>query len=90
MTDNDKHFPDQLMPRDIRVLKGREFAANTAYVDPERAARALCVMAGRRTKTTHTPRQLAQLLVERYAMRDVANIVLPVLDEMAARSDQTC
>src|SRR5215207_2234588 len=53
----------------------------------ERAARALRVMSDRRTKTKHTPHQLVQLLVARYGMQDVADIVLPVLDEAAARND---
>ncbi len=83
ITDNIKHFPTDLIPSDIQVLTGREFAANTADVDPERAARALYVIATRHTKTNHTPRQLVQLLVERYEMHDVAEIVLPVLDEVA-------
>jgi hypothetical protein len=87
VTDNHKHFPARLVPNDIQVLTGREFAANTADVDPERAARALRVMSDRRTKTKHTPHQLVQLLVARYGMQDVADIVLPVLDEAAARND---
>jgi predicted nucleic acid-binding protein len=87
VTDNHKHFPARLVPNDIQVLTGREFAANTADVDPERAARALRVMSDRRTKTKHTPHQLVQLLVAHYGMQDVADIVLPVLDEAAARND---
>lgn len=85
VTDNLRHFPAALVPSDIQVLTGREFAANTADVDPERAARALSVMSNRRTKTKHTPHELVQLLVERYGMHDVADIVLPALDEGAAR-----
>lgn len=87
VTDNLKHFPADLVPSDIQVLTGRDFAANTADVDPERAARAIGVMSNRRTKTKHTPHELVQLLVERYGMHDVADIVLPVLNEMAARND---
>jgi hypothetical protein len=87
VTDNLKHFPAALVPSDIQVLTGREFAANTADVDPERAAQALRVMASRRSKTKHTPRELVALLVARYGMHDVADIVLPILDEVAARSD---
>jgi hypothetical protein len=86
VTDNLRHFPADLIPSDIQVLTGREFAANTD-VDPERAARALCVMSKRRTKTKHTPHQLVEVLVERYEMHDVAEIVLPVLNEVAARND---
>jgi hypothetical protein len=87
VTDNLKHFPADLIPSDIQVLTGREFAANTADVDPERAARALHAMSRRRTKTKHTPHQLVELLVERYRMHDVAETVLPVLDEVAAEDE---
>jgi predicted nucleic acid-binding protein len=86
VTDNLKHFPAHLIPSDIQVLTGREFAANTADGDPERAARALHAMSTRRTKTKHTPPQLVELLVERYGMHDLGDVVLPVLDE-AARQD---
>lgn len=85
VTDNLKDFPADLIPSDIQVLTGREFAANTADVDPERAARALRVMATRHTKTKHTPHELVQLLVDRYGMDDVADIVLPALNEIVAR-----
>jgi hypothetical protein len=69
------------------VLTGREFAANTADVDPERAAVALHAMSRRRTRIKHTPHQLVELLVERYGMHEVADIVLPVLDEAASQDD---
>lgn len=73
------------MPSQIHVLSGREFAANTADVDPERAAaRALCVIARRRQRAKQTPRELVDLLVKRYAMDDVAEAVLPILDEVTA------
>jgi predicted nucleic acid-binding protein len=87
VTDNLKHFPAPLIPSDIQVLTGREFAANTADVDAERAARALHAMSSRHTKTKHTPRELVELLVERYGMHDVADIVLPILDEAAAQDE---
>lgn len=88
VTDNLRHFPAGLVPSDIHVLTGREFAASTADVDPERAARAICVMATRRTRAKHSPHQLVQLLVERYGMYDVADIVTPALDEIAAQHDR--
>lgn len=84
VTNNLKDFPEPLVPGHIEVLRAREFAANTADVDPERAARALCVMSVRRDKTRQTPRELVDLLVERYDMGDVADAVLPILDEVAA------
>lgn len=87
VTDNLKHFPAHLIPSDIQVLAGREFAANTADVDPERAARALHAISSRHTKVKHTAHQLVKLLVDRYGMHDVADIVLPVLNEAAAQDD---
>jgi predicted nucleic acid-binding protein len=83
VTDNTKHFPTSRVPAHVRVLTGREFAENTADVDPERAARALCEMSLRRTQTPQTPRELVDLLVERYQMEAVADVVLPVLNEIA-------
>lgn len=80
VTDNLKHFPPALVPAHIQVLSAREFAANTAEVDPERAARALREMSRRRTRARQTPRELLQLLKDRYGMADVADILLPVLD----------
>lgn len=84
VTDNAKHFPSSRVPAHIQVLSGREFAENTADVDPERVARALCEMSQRRTKTPQSPRELVDLLVERYGMEAVAEGVLPVLDEISA------
>jgi hypothetical protein len=80
VTDNLKHFPSDRVPSHIQVLSGREFASNTADVDPERAARALYEMSRRRDKPEQTPRELVALLVERYGMNDVAEAVLPILD----------
>lgn len=84
VTDNLKDFPSELVPSQIQVLTGREFASNTADVDPERAARALCMMSMRRRKTAQTPRELVDLLVNRYSMHDVAEAVIPILDEVEA------
>lgn len=84
VTENLRDFPPALVPSQIQVLSGSEFASNTADVDPEKAARALCMMSLRRTKTAQTPRELVELLVSRYGMNDVAEIVLPLLDEVAA------
>jgi PIN domain len=81
VTDNLKDFPVELVPSHIQVVRGRDFAANTADVDPQRAALALCEMSKRRTQT---PQELVAMLVKRYDMHDVADIVLAVLDEVAA------
>lgn len=84
VTDILKDFPLEIVPAHIKVLSGERFAANTADVDPERAARALCEMSLRRKKTAQSPRELVDLLVKRYDMNDVAEAVLPILDEVAA------
>jgi hypothetical protein len=80
VTDNLEHFPPRLVPSHIQVLFGREFAANTADVDPEGAMRALGGVSRRRTRARQTPEELLELLVERYGMNEVADILLPALD----------
>lgn len=83
VTDNLRHFPADRVPANIQVLPAKEFAANTADVSPERAARAICQMSARRTR--QSPQEIVELLVSRYSMDEVAEIVLPVLDEVASR-----
>ena len=83
VTDNLKHFPPDQVPSHIHVLPAHTFAANTTNVDPERAARALWVMSERRQKTRQSPHELVDLLRTRYGMGDVANAVLPVLEDAA-------
>lgn len=83
VTDNLKHFPFEQVPQNIQVLTGRDFAVNTADVDPERAARAICEMSARRSD--QTPKVIVELLVARYGMDEVAEVVMPILDEVAAR-----
>lgn len=82
VTDNLKDFPPKFVPSHIQVLSGRDFASNTADVDPERAARALRAMSLRRHKTKQTPHELVDLLVKLYGMNEVAEAVLPILDEV--------
>lgn len=84
VTDNSKHFPAARVPAHIQVLSGREFAENTADVDPESAARALCKISRRRMKTPQSPRELVALLVARYQMDAVADVVLPIIDAVAS------
>ncbi|MGB7980001.1 MAG: PIN domain-containing protein [Candidatus Nanopelagicales bacterium] len=83
VTENLRHFPADRVPANIQVLPAKEFAANTADVSPERAARAICQMSARRTR--QSPQEIVELLVSRYSMDEVAEIVLPVLDEVASR-----
>lgn len=86
VTDNLKDFPTNRVPGHIEVLTGREFAANTADVNPERAAWALCMMAMRHVRTTSSPHGLLDELVERYGMCDVAEILQVALDEAVRRA----
>lgn len=82
VTDNVKHFPTDKVPSHIQVIRGKDFAADSADVDPQRAARAICQVAGRRTNPQQTPHELLDLLVQRYAMEAVHEIVLPALNDM--------
>lgn len=79
VTDNLKDFPAGRVPSHIQVLSPSEFAADTADVDPERAARALWAMSRRRTG--QTPGEIVRQLRDRYGMDDVAEIVLPALTD---------
>lgn len=82
VTDNLKDFPVALVPRGIQIVSAREFAQDAADSDPESAARALCEMAHRR-KVPQTPHELLELLVRRYRMEALADVVSPVLREVA-------
>ena len=55
VTDNLKHFPRAKVPEHIDGQTGRDFAAHTVSVDPERAARALTEIATRHVDPRHTP-----------------------------------
>lgn len=77
VTENLKHFPGDRVPANIHVLGTKEFAVNTADVSPERA---ICQMSARRTR--EAPHEIVALLVSRYSMDEVAEVVLPVLDEV--------
>jgi hypothetical protein len=84
VTDNLVDFPVDRMPPSIQVIRARDFAANTADVDPERAALALHAIATRHTKSSHSPGELLELLVTRYGMSEVGEILRPVLDGIVA------
>ena len=81
VTDNLKHFPADKVPQDIQVLSAVEFASNTADVNPEHAANAIREISRRHKNPAHTPQEILDLLVQRYGMGDVAELVLPLLDE---------
>ena len=81
VTDNDKDFPAALLPTGLEIQSARDFAANTVSVDPARAARALAEIAWRHRNPRHSPSELLDLLVARYAMDDVAYLIGPLLSQ---------
>ena len=83
VTDNLRDFQAAAMPHHVQVLSARDFAANTADVDPQRAARALVELSERRK--AQTPEELLALLVTRYGMDEVADILGPTLDDLMTR-----
>lgn len=80
VTENLKDFPPDLMPAQVHVLSVQEFAADTADVDPEGAARALQVLAERHRNPPRTAVELLDLLTRRYEMTEVGEILGPMLD----------
>ena len=82
VTDNSKDFPDALMPAGLEIQTARDFAANTISVDPARAVKALQEIARRHRNPRHSPEQLLDLLVERYGMDEVADVLRPLLPEV--------
>lgn len=88
ITNNLKHFPTSRMPRSIQVLTGRDFAANTADIDPARAAQALRTISRRSTRPKRTPEELLELLVFQYQMDDVADILRPLLAAIPPPGDR--
>jgi hypothetical protein len=79
VTENDKDFPVALLPSGLEIQSGRVFAANTVSVDPARATRALAEIARRHRNPRHSPSELLDLLVARYAMDEVADLIGPLL-----------
>lgn len=79
VTENRKDFPGDRVPAHIQVLDAKEFAADTADVDPARAAAALTVIAARHKNAHKSPQELLKLLVDRYGMVDVGEILEPVI-----------
>jgi predicted nucleic acid-binding protein len=81
VTENLKHFRADRVPSHIQILQAKEFAANTADVDPARAAAALRTMADRFHNPPTSARQLLEGLISRYDMVDVGEIVSPMLSD---------
>lgn len=80
VTDNLRHFPPDRLPSQVQVVSGGEFAADTATVDPARAARAICQIAQRHHDPPETASEIVNKLVERYGMHDLTDAVVPLLD----------
>ena len=85
MTDNLRHFPASKVPAHIQAVAAKDFAADTADVDPAQAAKALGEIARRHCNPRHSPSELIDLLVSRYGMDDVADLLRYVLSD--PRSD---
>ncbi len=81
VTVNLKDFPADLIPSHIQVLHVRDFAADTADLNPRLAARAFVEMSKRRAKfPALSAHELLGLCVERYEMVEVEELVRPFID----------
>lgn len=80
VTDNVKDFPTGRVPSSIQILTARDFAADAVDVNPASAVRALEQLSSRHRLTPHTPAEILDLLVARYGMTDVDEILRPLLD----------
>ena len=73
---------DVLNEANIEILFADEFAANTVSAHPAAGVRALITMSERRQNPLQTPEQILDLLVARYGMTEVAEILRPFLAEL--------
>ncbi|MFC7625021.1 PIN domain-containing protein [Microlunatus sp. GCM10028923] len=90
VTVNLKDFPSTLVPPQIQVIHVRDFAADTADINPRLAARAFVEMSHRRTlPPTLSAHELLDLCVERYEMVEVEQLVRPFIDA-AERAGTGC
>lgn len=71
-----------LVAASIETLFVDEFAANTVAAHPQAGVRALLVMSRRRNNPPQTPEQILDLLVDRYGMDEVSDILRPLLPEL--------
>jgi predicted nucleic acid-binding protein len=81
VTENFTDIRQELVPAHIQILHVQEFAANTADVDPIRAARALDALSTRHQSPPRSPGELLAVLVDRYRMTDLGEVLAPVLEE---------
>lgn len=79
VTANLRDFPTASLPQNVQVLAPRDFAADTVSVDPNRATLALQEIARRYRSPRRTAHELLELLVARYQMHEVAQMIRPLL-----------
>lgn len=80
VTENYKDFPSAAVPSTIQIISARDFAADAADVNPASALRALGQLSARHTRTPHTPAEILDILVARYGMNEVDEILRPIVD----------
>jgi predicted nucleic acid-binding protein len=71
-----------LSDANIETVFVDQFAANTVAAHPEAGVRALVAMSKRRTNPPESPAQILDLLVDRYGMNEVADILRPLLTDL--------
>jgi predicted nucleic acid-binding protein len=71
-----------LSDANIEMVLVDQFAANTVAAHPEAGVRSLVAMSKRRTNPPQSPAQILDLLVDRYGMNEVADILRPRLTEL--------
>ncbi len=80
VTENFKDFPSAAVPSTIQIISARDFAADAVDVNPASAIRALRQLSDRHTRTPHTPAEILDILVARYGMNEVDEILRPLVD----------
>ena len=71
-----------LREANVEIVLAKEFASNTVAAHPQAGVRALVAMSERRQNPRQTPAQILHLLVERYGMDEVVDILRPLLTEL--------
>ncbi len=72
---------DVLIEANIETVFTDQFAANTVAAHPQAGVQALVAMSKRRNNPPQTPEQILDLLVARYGMEEVADILVPLVAE---------
>jgi len=81
VTDNIKDFPSAFLPAGLETQSARDFTTSVASVDPVRAVRASQKIACRHQNPAHPAEDVLDLLVERYRMDGIADILRPLVTE---------